>query len=286
MTRLAAAFPATLPRLIATDLDGTLLRSDGTISARTDALLASLRARDIPLVMVSARPPRSLRQIAERIGIEGNIAIGCNGALMYDIATDTILEHWPLSPQIATRLVTDLRQRLPDACFAIEDGLRSGWEPGYLKIRGRQPEPTDYTDDALALCSVPISKLLMRHPHLSADEMLALGREIAGNDALATHSGDRLLEFSAVGVNKATALAALCARLGIEQYAVVAFGDMPNDIAMLRWAGRGIAVANAHDEVLAAADAITASNDDDGLAVALEELLASESGLLDHEAAS
>ncbi len=274
MTTLPHIVPAGPIRLVATDLDGTLLRTDGSISARTRALLASLRQRDIPLVMVSARPPRSLRQIGDDIGVEA-IAIGCNGALIYDASTETILDHWPLSSEVATRLVTDLRQRLPDACFAIENGFHYGWERGYLAIRGRPPEDERLIDDALALCRVPVSKLLMRHPTLDADAMLAIGRAVAGEDAVATHSGARLLEFSASGVDKAAALAALCARLGIAPAQVVAFGDMPNDVPMLRWAGMGIAVANAHVEALSVADMVTASNDEDGVAVALETLLAS-----------
>lgn len=260
-------------RLVATDLDGTLLRRDGTISLRTRALLASLIAQDIPVVMVSARPPRDLRPIADYLGIEG-IAIASNGALVVELATGSIVDHWPLSPEVATRLVIELRRALPDAYFGVESGLRAGWESGYLAIRGRAPEPEAWIDDALTLCATPVYKLKMRHPTLSADEMLALGREIAGDDAVATHSGARLLEMSAVGVDKASALAALCARLDIAPSSVAAFGDMPNDIQMLRWAGYGVAVANAHSEVLSVADAVTTSNEDDGIAVALDALLA------------
>jgi hydroxymethylpyrimidine pyrophosphatase-like HAD family hydrolase len=266
-------------RLVATDLDGTLLRSDGTISERTRALLGSLIAQGIPVVMVSARSPHDLRRIADYLGIDG-IGIASNGAMVVELATTTILDHWQLSSEVATRLVIALRRVLPEAYFAIESGLRAGWECGYLEIRGRAPEPGDWIDDALVLCSAPVSKLLMRHPTLSADEMLAIGREIAGDDAVATHSGARLLELSAVGVDKGLALAALCARLDIAPSNVAAFGDMPNDIPMLRWAGCGVAVANAHAEVLSVADAVTASNDDDGLAVALEALLARQSDIL------
>jgi hydroxymethylpyrimidine pyrophosphatase-like HAD family hydrolase len=261
--------------LVATDLDGTLLRADGTISEHTRDLLAALLVRGIPVVMVSARPPRDLRRIADYIGVEG-IAIGSNGALVYDLATDTILDHWPLAPEVAMRLVCSLRQALPEACFAVESGVRAGWERGYLKIRGREPEPDDWIDDALALCSTPISKLLLRHPTLSADELLAVGRMVAGEEALATHSGSALLELSASGVDKASALARFCARQDIAPASVVAFGDMPNDIPMLRWAALGIAVANAHADVLAIADAVTSSNADDGVAVAIEALLAKQ----------
>lgn len=269
--RIAPPIPI---RLVATDLDGTLLRSDGSVSERTRAALASLRRRDIPVVMVSARPPRSLRTIGAQIGIEG-IAIACNGALVYDVDADAVLDHWPLSSAVATRLVTDLRQRLPEACFAVENGIHYGWERGYLAIRGGQVEEERLIADALALCSVPVSKLLMRHPTMGADAMLAVGRDVAGDDAVATHSGARLLELSAAGIDKSTALASLCARLDILPSDVIAFGDMPNDLPMLRWAGRGIAVANAHSDVLAAADSITGSNNEDGVAAALESLLAS-----------
>lgn len=277
MTPSPHAHPEAPIRLIATDLDGTLLRTDGGISKRTRTVLASLRAHDIPLVMVSARPPRSLREIASRIGVEG-IAIGCNGAVVYNTSTDSILDQWPLASKVATRLATDLRQRLPEACFAVEKSNSAGWERGYLAIRGRQPEPDDWIDDALTLCSAPVLKLLMRHPTLAADEMLAVGRSVAREDAIATHSGAPLLEISAPGVDKATALAALCARLDIAPSSVMAFGDMPNDIPMLRWAGHGVAVANAHEDVLAIADATTPSSNDDGVACALEALLASQNG--------
>lgn len=272
--------PQTPIRLVATDLDGTLLRSDGSVSDRTRVLLASLPERGLTFVMVTARPPRDLRRIAAAIGVAAGVAICCNGAVMYDIAANTILDHYPLSAEVATRLVIALRETLPDVCFAIENGLRAGYERGYLRIRGREPQPEDYIADALALCGTPVSKLLAHHPTLSADELLAIGREVAGEDAVATHSGARLLEISAPGVDKSSALAALCSRLGIAPAGVVAFGDMPNDVPMLRWAGTGIAVANAHCDTLATADAVTASNDDDGLAIALETLFARQRGML------
>lgn len=270
-----SAIPATPEspiRLVATDLDGTLLRHDGTISERTRTILASLMEQDIPVVMASARPVRDLRRLADYIGVEG-IAIASNGALIYDLANEAILNHWPLSSEVATRLILHLREVLPGAGFAVESGLRAGWESRYVEIRGRKAGPDDWVADALELCSAPVSKLLMRHPTLTPDELLAIGRSVAGEDAQATHSGAPILELAAYGVDKASALARFCAHQGIAPENVVAFGDMPNDIPMLRWAGRGIAVANAHAEVLAVADAITASNEEDGVAVALETLL-------------
>ena len=82
-----------------------------------------------------------------------------------------------------------------------------------------------------------------------------------------------MLEIGAAGVSKASGLAVLCARRGIDRADVLAFGDMPNDLAMLEWAGRSVAVANAHAEVIAIADEVTASNDEGGVAQVLERLL-------------
>jgi hydroxymethylpyrimidine pyrophosphatase-like HAD family hydrolase len=90
-------------------------------------------------------------------------------------------------------------------------------------------------------------------------------------------SGEWVVEVSAAGVNKAAALKELAADLGVEPDEVVAFGDYPNDLPMLQWAGRSIAPANAHPEVLARVDEVTASNHDDGVALAIERLLAGAS---------
>ena len=213
-------------RLIATDLDGTLLRSDGSISRRTRTLLVSLRERDIPLVIgvgaPTARPApdwRAYRRRGHRRWLQWSA----------DLRSHIRSPYYPRSLAAFAEGRHATRHRsvaLPDAYFAIECGLRDGRERGYLAvraIRGRQPEDESLIADALELCSVPVSKLLMRHPTLSADEMLAFGRKVAGNDAVATHSGARLLEISAVGVDKASALAALCGRMGIASSNVVAF---------------------------------------------------------------
>ncbi len=115
---------------------------------------------------------------------------------------------------------------------------------------------------------------MLRHSELSADELLKRAREVCGDLAEFSHSNaaDTLLEISAAGVSKATALARLCDERGIDRKHVIAFGDMPNDLPMLAWAGHGVAVANAHPEVIAAADEVTASNDDGGVARVLERL--------------
>jgi hydroxymethylpyrimidine pyrophosphatase-like HAD family hydrolase len=110
---------------------------------------------------------------------------------------------------------------------------------------------------------------------MTSDELVAHARELVADLAELSHSSnvEALLEIGAAGVSKASALAVLCERKGIEPADVLAFGDMPNDLAMLQWAGRSVAVANAHPEVVEVADEVTASNDEGGVARVLERLL-------------
>jgi hydroxymethylpyrimidine pyrophosphatase-like HAD family hydrolase len=129
-------------------------------------------------------------------------------------------------------------------------------------------------DRVHALIAEPAIKLMLRHGELSADALLARARAVCGHLAEFSHSSasDALLEISAAGVSKASALARLCRRHGIAPSEVVAFGDMPNDLPLLGWAGHAVAVANAHPDVIAAADEVTTSNDGDGVARVLERL--------------
>lgn len=259
-------------RLVATDLDGTLLRDDRTVSARTQTALNRTSAAGVTLTLVTARPPRFVASLARELGLSG-LAICCNGALVYDLERDALLEHWPLSAEIATALAQALRDALPDVTFAVERGLDYGCEPGYLALGSLTQPQDDQLTDAATLCAHPVTKLIARHPTLTAEEIFPIAQRLVSGRAAITYSSPRFVEISASGIDKAGALASLCQRLGVSPDEVVAFGDMPNDIPMLRWAGIGVAVANAHAEALAAADAVTASNMEDGVAAYLERLL-------------
>ncbi len=260
-------------KLIATDLDGTLLRQDKVISARTQQALQRIQAAGVVVVPVTGRPVRTLRPTARELGLTG-LAICSNGAVIYDLDQERILEHMTIAAEVASELVVQLRQTVLGVYFAVERGLQHmGVEPGYLSLRQRALLEEVIEDDALALCRQPITKLIVRHPELGAEALLQIVQELAGEKVLATHSGFPFIEITAAGVHKASALAALCARLGIRPEEVIAFGDMPNDLEMLAWAGRSFAVANAHPDVLAQADEITLSNLEDGVAVVLERLM-------------
>jgi Cof subfamily protein (haloacid dehalogenase superfamily) len=258
-------------RLVACDLDGTLLLPDATVSARSLAAIGRIRQAGIAFLLVTGRPPRSVREIAARAGL-GGLAVCSNGALVYDLDAGRVLTATPLTSGVGRRLVAELRRALPGAVFAAED------ERGFRREAAWQGHGLDAVDevvhaDPLDLVAEPVVKLLLRHPELAQAELVERARELASDRAVVTISGDHLVEISAAGVTKAYALDWVCRRLGIPAAAVVAFGDMPNDLPMLAWAGHAVAVANARPEVRRAADEVTASNLDDGVALVLERLV-------------
>jgi Cof subfamily protein (haloacid dehalogenase superfamily) len=260
----------TAPRLVATDLDGTIVRSDGSISDRTRETLARVEQAGAVLVLVTGRPPRWMPPVVEALGHRG-LAVCANGAVVYDLHTGTVVRHSPMSPEDAADVIEALRRDVPGISFAVERhdtgfAHESSYVPRWDSSDPKSVAPVE------ELVAEGIVKLLARHEGMNADELLATAhRSVAGRGTLTHSSSDGLLEISATGVSKATGLAELAAEHGVTAADVVAFGDMPNDLPMLAWAGRGLAVANAHPEVLAAADQVIGSNDDDGVAAYLEQ---------------
>ena len=265
------------PRLVASDLDGTLLRADGTIDDRTRSAIADAEDAGALVVFCTARPHRWMRPLAHDTGHHG-VAICANGAVVFDLHTESVVEATPLEPAIAQELVDLLRAEVPGGAWAVERTGGFGHEPGYVP---RWPVPDETTVDVVdALVTQPAVKLMLRHDRLSADALLSVAREVGGHLAEFSHSNsaDGLLEISASGVSKASALARLCEQRGIDRADVIAFGDMPNDLPMLAWAGYAVAVSGAHPDVIAAADEVTASNDEAGVARVLERLFSRPSG--------
>lgn len=260
--------PTALPLVVATDLDGTLLRSDGTVSDRTRDALAAVEDAGALVVFVTGRPPRWMQPVVDQTAHRG-IAVCANGALVYDLHTETIVEQHLIQPEIASEIVRALRDRLPELVFAVERGMRGfAHEPAY--------RPAWIVDDMSVgavedLVGEPMAKLLARHPGLDADTLLERARSVVGELATLTHSSrDGLLEISAAGVSKASTLELICRERGHDAGDVVAFGDMPNDLPMLVWAGWSVAVSTAHPDVIAIVDEVTAGNNDDGVAQVLE----------------
>jgi Cof subfamily protein (haloacid dehalogenase superfamily) len=235
------------------------------------AAIARVEDAGAPFVAVTGRPIRWMRTVAEDLGHRG-LAVCANGAVLYDLHTDQVVESWLLSAAAAREVVEVLRAALPGIAFAVEH-LHEGFahEPTY---RPRWDSTDPRTQGPVEqLLSKDVVKLLARHEELGSDELLAAARAAVGEGAELTHSSnDGLLEISAVGVSKASGLATVAAQHGVAAAEVVAFGDMPNDLPMLTWAGWGVAVANAHEEVLAVADEVCPSSEEDGVAQVLERL--------------
>ncbi len=258
-------------RLVASDLDGTLLRPDITISERTRNAIHRVRQDGVTFVAVTGRPPRSVRELSEHLGLDG-IAICANGALVFDLDGDIVLDQALMARDISLRIVRGLRQAAPGAIFAWENADGFGREPGWAE-RPLLSADRVVIGDPLELLSAPVAKVLVRHPGMDFDELAARARAVAGDQAVITWSTRELVEVSAAGVTKASALERVCGRLGIARQQVLAIGDNENDLPMLQWAGRSAAVANASENVLAMVDEVTASNLDDGVALLLERLL-------------
>lgn len=269
-----AAFPSLSSlRLVATDLDGTLLRSDKTISEFTSAILQRLRNAGVTIVMISARPPRIIRKFAQSTGI-GGLAICCNGAIIYDLDQDKILRQQALQPHQVEHLMTCLRSSFSDLSFAGENGLEVVCEEAFHPFRSQHDTRLSCIVEASEICHSPQIEVLVRHATLTIPELHEQVMALLDSNAYTvTYSSSTYLEISQGGIHKGTALATLCAQLGIEAHEVVAFGDMPNDLPLLQWAGLGVAVANAHPLVLEVAHHITLSNEEDGVAYLLEQLL-------------
>ena len=259
-------------RLVATDIDGTLLAPDGTVSPRTAAALRAVGEAGIVVVLVTGRPPRSARGIVDP-EIVHPLVICANGAVVYDPVADRIVEHNPLTGEIAARIVRRLRDEAPGVVFAAETGTEFHREAAYATMMHKLDEG-DPVADVLDLVAEPVTKLLVRHPDHDFEALYELAVKVAGEEAVATHSGFPMVEISAAGVTKAFALERLCGELGIEPGEVAGFGDQPNDLPMLAWTGHSVATANAHPDVLAAVDEVTASNADDGVARVLERIAA------------
>ncbi|MEU8204407.1 HAD family hydrolase [Streptosporangium sp. NPDC049046] len=258
--------------MIATDLDGTALRSDGTVSPRTAAAFALVENAGATLVFVTGRPPRWMSMVAGAVRRRG-LAICANGALVYDLHSEQIVKSHLIHPDVLEEVVRRLREKVPDLAFSVEYEGGFAHESDFRLGRWDSKTVVGRRVGTDALTSRPCAKLLALHPRMDPDILHEAVYGLVGDLVTPTHSSGRaLIEMSAHGVTKASALAHLAMTLGVVAEEVVAFGDMPNDLPMLRWAGTSYAVANAHPEVLAAVDHVTAANNDDGVAGVLEEL--------------
>jgi Cof subfamily protein (haloacid dehalogenase superfamily) len=263
-----------LPRLIACDIDGTLIRRDGTLTGHTADVLRRVEQAGTRVVLVTGRPVRWLSLVYEQLH-SPLPAVCANGAVVYDPVDDEVLRADPLAPELLAEVARRLRAEVPGVVFAVEveDGRTMRHDHDWpLRREHDDPRVRPFADPA-ELASVPAVKLLVRGDERDPDRFVELVSGALAGLAEATHSSySGLVEISAAGVTKAAGLAWFCARHGVTAGQVLAFGDMPNDVPMLTWAGQAVAVANAHPAVRAIAHELTSSNEEDGVAAYLSRL--------------
>ena len=262
------------PKLIASDLDGTIVAHYGDVTQRTIDAFRKAHSMGVVIYFVTGRPPRWMPEIKEAFGI-GNAICG-NGAMLYDLQNDKVIEEWliPIEAQIET--ARRLRAAIPQISFAVESHNYFHREKAYIPRWdvGLDNIGVDRIEEVI---TSPALKLLARcsQQELSSDEMLAIAKTELDGVVTVTHSNpsDSLLEISALGVSKGMTLAKIAARLGIDASDCVSFGDNPNDFSMLEWCGRSFAMADGHPEGPQHAKGIAGPCEEDGVAVIIEQLL-------------
>ncbi|MFI2608093.1 HAD family hydrolase [Kitasatospora sp. NPDC018619] len=259
-------------RLVATDLDGTLLTSSETVSERTRAALAAATGAGALHIIVTGRSAVWARPVFDEIGYTG-IAVCGQGAQVYDAGAHRLLTSLTLDRRLAALAIEKIEAETgPLAIAANQDGLDGQVlaGPGYELLIGSDL-PVVRVDRG-GLLDAPLSKLYIQHPALTDDALADAARRAAGDLVGVVMAGAGVVELLPLGLSKATGLAVAARRLGVRATDTIAFGDMPNDVPMFGWAAHGVAMANAHEELLAVADAVTGSNDEDGVAMVLERL--------------
>ncbi|GAA1992204.1 HAD family hydrolase [Kitasatospora viridis] len=264
--------PALPFRLIATDLDGTLLTPEDTVSQRTRAALATAVAAGAVHIVVTGRSASWARPVLDQIGYRG-LAVCSQGAQVYDAGEHRLLTSMTLDRRLAAVALEKLTAELgPLAVAAGQDGL-DGAVLATADYRLSNPDlPVQRVAGTAELLALPISKLYVQHPELTDDQLVSAGQQVLGQLVTTVLAGPGIVELLPLGLSKATGLAVAARRLGLTAAETIAFGDMPNDLPMFRWAGYGVAMANAHPDLLAVADEVTASNAADGVAEVLERL--------------
>ncbi len=264
------------PALIACDVDGTLFDDDEKVTPRTRDAVRSAVAAGAHFVLATGRPPRWIRPVVEGLGF-APMAVCANGAVIYDPATDQVLSARTLPVDVLAQLAEIAMRVIPGVGLAVErigNRAHDTATPQFISSPGYEhawlnPDNTEVSFQDLL--SAPAIKLLIRKSGAaSADIAAELAKHVGSEGDLTYSTNNGLVEIVPRGISKATGVAEVAGPLGIADADVVAFGDMPNDVPMLLWAGLGVAMGNAHPDAVAAANEVTASNADDGVARVLE----------------
>lgn len=264
------------PRLIVTDLDGTFLAPDRRVSDTN--LAAARRAAElgIPFVVATGRPVRWLDVLDDLAEAHSQVIVS-NGGAVFDLARRSVVQAFPVDPRVALAVTADLRAAVPGITFGFETPVGFGCEPDCPTRQRGEPGVVQGSVEDLLRGLGPVIKVLGFHPDLGSDDLCDLAESVIASRLTLTYAmvsaSYGMLELTAPGVTKASTLALLCAELGVDAADVVAFGDMPNDRAMLSWAGRGFVVANGHHSLLRGGFVVVPGNDEDGVGRTVLHLL-------------
>lgn len=271
------------PKMVATDVDGTLIDADEQVTPRTRAAVAALVADGVPFVLATGRPPRWIDPIVQGLG-HAPLCVCGNGAVIYDSAADRILQHVSLDVASLAWLAELAERVLPGCGLATERVGASAHDaatPQFVSSPEYQHawlNPDDTQVARAEVLSAPAIKMLIRLPRATSAQMHdAIAPRLDGRADVTYSTNNGLIELSAPGITKASGLVIAAERLGVEPREILAFGDMPNDVPMLRMAGHGVAMGNAHPAAQAAADEVTTANTADGVARILERWWPAES---------
>ena len=260
-------------RLAAFDLDGTLLNSEHALSVKNREALCALAASDVLVVLISGRMHRSIKPISDQIGLENPI-ISYNGGMVKHAGTGEVYHHTPVPAEYAMAVVNDCVAQQLHLNFCLNDELyvaeRNAWSDLY---EARTGVPATAVGDLRELAGETPTKLLIIHTAEKLESLLKRFQTDYAEKLYVTQTQAEYIEFMNPAVAKGHALTALANRFDIPMEAVVAFGDSYNDESLLKTAGFGIAMANAVPPILACADHVTTTNDEDGVAEAVWELI-------------
>jgi 5-amino-6-(5-phospho-D-ribitylamino)uracil phosphatase len=268
---VAAEHPRPPIRLVAVDLDGTLLNDSKQVTEQTAGALACLPERDVKVVIASARPPRSVRHIYQSLGLD-TLQINYNGALIWDEPRKVAVFHRPMAGALVRDLIArgrDLYADLLVSCEVMDRWYTDRHDPQYTTETGRLFKP-DVICSVDEMCRQPVTKLMfLGHPELiTALEPKFVEPEVAAKITAVRADAD-LIQIMDRRVSKAVAMMRIAEHYGVPKGQIMAIGDAPNDVGMLQAAGVAVAVDNAHERVKAVADWVAPSNNDHGVHAAL-----------------
>ncbi len=259
--------------LVAVDVDGTLMRWDGTISDGVLDAIAAVRDAGHHVVLATGRSVISAGPVARRLGLTRGPAVCSNGAVTVRLDPDRaegyeVVETITFDPEAALRLI---RTELPDAAYGVEEVGRGffvtkPFPPG--EIEGRHVQ-VDFEE----LCRLPATRVVIRSPEHTKEQFHAIVARLGLHEVSYTVGWVAWLDLNPKGVSKATGLEAVRRHLGVDPSRTVALGDGHNDLEMLRWAARGVAMGDADAVVREAADEVTGGVLEDGAVPVLRGLL-------------